>query len=274
MAIFLMIFGTFYMAMPLTAAATTFYTVHEKYANKPEYVPGKGMVQSSITSLDAGSGMVLTTHEHVGYNRHSLVANGEGKTASDSEENPLPHNSTNQQLLSANNIALKKSLMSENMKAMIQSAIKEFRSYDRLLEEVITDLHSSPIIIFDEAMMIKEELNAGSRKSSTFSLESDLSTRSLKGGVAAGNVNDGSWSHEMVRESRGNSFEDPSLQENPLKRLSKMRKNIAKLCKGLEDTLRINEQVVVDVLYLQFTLLHGDTQSADSVTDKHMLNNS
>ncbi len=34
MAIFLMISGTFYMAMPLTAAASTFYQVHEKYQIK------------------------------------------------------------------------------------------------------------------------------------------------------------------------------------------------------------------------------------------------
>ncbi len=34
MSIFLMIAGTFYMAMPLTAAASTFYQVHEKYQIK------------------------------------------------------------------------------------------------------------------------------------------------------------------------------------------------------------------------------------------------
>jgi hypothetical protein len=34
MAIFLLISGTFYLAMPLTAAATTFYNVHETYEDK------------------------------------------------------------------------------------------------------------------------------------------------------------------------------------------------------------------------------------------------
>ncbi len=39
MSIFLMIAGSFYMSMPLTAAASTFYQVHERYQikhNKPE----------------------------------------------------------------------------------------------------------------------------------------------------------------------------------------------------------------------------------------------
>lgn len=34
MAIFLMISGIFYMAMPLTAAASTFYAVHSSYEEK------------------------------------------------------------------------------------------------------------------------------------------------------------------------------------------------------------------------------------------------
>lgn len=38
MAIFLMISGIFYMAMPLTAAASTFYNVHEKYQIKIGHV--------------------------------------------------------------------------------------------------------------------------------------------------------------------------------------------------------------------------------------------
>lgn len=37
-AIFLMIAGQFYMAMPLTAAATTFYTIHEQYTEDNNHV--------------------------------------------------------------------------------------------------------------------------------------------------------------------------------------------------------------------------------------------
>jgi len=38
MAVFLMLVGVCYMSMPLTAAASTFYEVHQKYVEKRQRV--------------------------------------------------------------------------------------------------------------------------------------------------------------------------------------------------------------------------------------------
>ena len=58
MAIFLMISGSFYMAMPLTAAASTFYTVHERYNERhsdPEEIAGQKVLAASNSDTPGNS---------------------------------------------------------------------------------------------------------------------------------------------------------------------------------------------------------------------------
>ncbi len=75
MAIFLMLSGTFYMAMPLTAAASTFYTVHEQEkekaleaaaANANASLEGTAMVKTSSVAPEPEDHIVRKLSEEVG----------------------------------------------------------------------------------------------------------------------------------------------------------------------------------------------------------------
>lgn len=223
MGIFLMLFGTFYMAMPLTAAATTFYNVHEKHAQL-----------GTVTPIPATTSEADSNKENPAASDAAVNSEGGATTLIPSFTQPQPHPAPP---LSHRPSIRRPSVIGDLMRAQITSAIKELRSFDRLIEEVITDLHSSPICFFDEALMRQEERKY-STNSDTFSALDDVS--SIKSGAS------------LSQSQKNNS--------TPPRQMHRMRRNIAKLCKGLEDVMRGNEAVVIDLLFLHHAILHGELE--------------
>jgi hypothetical protein len=264
MSIFLMVAGTFYMAMPLTAAATTFYNVHERYLEKGDNYMNVGnpnaVAPTPGTNNNKNGPNNASNNENNPYpdKKNSLKPPGVELTTqasslfhhnSNSNNSPRPSVGNILEAESANSMTSddaddqtphqRRHIMSDIMKGLVHNAIHDFRSFDRLIEGLITDLHSSPNILFDELLMKAEEKKFKEqfpmvRMDSSKTILSTTSSR-----------------------SRFESFDE---EEVPFKRFMKIRRNIAKFCKGLEDTIRQNEQIIIDLLYLHYSVLHGEVE--------------
>jgi hypothetical protein len=262
MSIFLMVAGTFYMAMPLTAAATTFYNVHEKYALKgePTYmtpvnstvVPSSeaaptnsqsreplsnekkpSIVKSSDTSA-ATAAIRIFQHGPIG----GVGSSGGGGNSDSNSAASSPRPSVGNAAMASlpDPAGQRRQVISETMRLAVHGAIRDFRSFDRLIEELITDLHSSPQLLFDELLMRNEE-------------------RKFREQFPMHRAD--SFNHLSASSSR-RSFDSFEEDESPFKRFLRIRRNVAKFCKGLEDAIRQNEQTIVDLLFLHYVMLHGD----------------
>jgi hypothetical protein len=67
MTIILMLMGQFYLAMPLTAAASTFYTVHESYNAKRAKIHKDVNKESESGKSESEKASTSTTGQSGGY---------------------------------------------------------------------------------------------------------------------------------------------------------------------------------------------------------------
>jgi hypothetical protein len=138
MAIFLMMAGTFYMAMPLTAAASTFYNVHEWYlrsstsssvapADSPDKLKKENISNSSRNSIKAVAGSLLKIQKEVDFffahmQKSNKIDNSSSSDESKSDEEEIfDINNSDAKFRESlwtkiNNIALSLRLLSKNLK--------------------------------------------------------------------------------------------------------------------------------------------------------------
>lgn len=162
MAIFLMISGSFYMAMPLTAAASTFYTVHEKYNEKhgdsAAEIAEKNLFDA--TSNDPAAGEIPEEGES-----EAMVASG------------VPRRSTS-------------TLVDQRLQLSIRYSVSELKSKEEALQELISGLVLIPNV-FTGGNSPRSGGGRGTGRNS--SVREQKNANDLDGDSEEGDPNDPIW---------------------------------------------------------------------------------
>jgi hypothetical protein len=125
MGIFMMIAGQFYMAMPLTAAATTFYQVHSVYEEDNEQIKAN----------------------------EDAAKNG-GNIENDTANN---NNDTTTTATATETTATIQPVLDTRLQMSIRHIIRHIRSFEYSLHEILQLLHAAPPMVYDENRMLEEK---------------------------------------------------------------------------------------------------------------------
>eukprot|EP01039_Chlorochromonas_danica_P014905 gene14905-17464_t len=141
MAIFLMIGGQFYMAMPLTAAATTFYQVHIQYEEDSLYVSKARAMLEHKDGSPAGAAAA-------GAAAAGAAAADAGTTATDGNNNSK-----------STGLAISKEpVLEPQMIHRMKHFVKHLRSEEATLNRIVEDIQAAPFAMFDVDTLEQERM--------------------------------------------------------------------------------------------------------------------